>query len=101
MENATGIGFGETSGQEDSGINDEQNGDNSENNFLLVVAAADDDDDDDDILISVNVTPLDHEDTLISDYLSSLENGEIQVTACDHQEVSEATQKAIQSRTSS
>lgn len=42
-----------------------------------------------------------HEETLISDDLSSLENGEIQVIGCSHQAVSEATQKAQQSTTGS
>ena len=74
--------------------------------FLPVVAAAaaaddDDDDDENEVVISVNVTSPDDEETLISYDLSSLGNGEIQVTACSHQEVIEATQKAIQSCTDS
>ena len=104
MDNDTGTAFGETNGQEDScGNNDDQNGDNSENNFLPVVAAAatDDDYNENEVVISVNVTSPDDEETLISDDLPSLGNGEIQVTACSHQEVSEANQKATQSCTDS
>ena len=93
MENDTGTAFGETNGQEDSGNNDDQNGDNSEINFLPVVAAAatDDDYNENEVVISVNVTSPDDEETLISDDVPSLGNGEIQVTSCSHQEVSEAT----------